>query len=77
MNVGELIKLLQAYSPDAQVVVQGYEEGFDDITVVTEIAIQPSGEPKWYYGRFEKTDPKESTGSKKAVLLFSRGRSDG
>ncbi|SCU98838.1 conserved hypothetical protein [Cupriavidus necator] len=34
MNVAELIELLRGYPTDARVVVQGYEFGFDDISLV-------------------------------------------
>lgn len=30
MTNGELIELLKAYPPDVQVVVKGYEDGYDD-----------------------------------------------
>ena len=32
MTVGELIKFLEGYPPDLRVVVQGYENGFDDVS---------------------------------------------
>ena len=32
MTVGELIQLLERYPPDMRVVVNGYEEGYDDLS---------------------------------------------
>ena len=32
MTVGELIQLLQRHPPDIRVVVDGYEDGYDDLT---------------------------------------------
>jgi hypothetical protein len=51
MNVGELITLLQTRPRDARIVVSGYEDGYDDVTVIGEIFIKSCADPKWYYGR--------------------------
>ena len=32
MTIGELIQLLESYPPDLRVVVNGYEEGYDDLS---------------------------------------------
>lgn len=32
MTIGELIQLLESYPPDMRVVVNGYEEGYDDLS---------------------------------------------
>ena len=32
MTIGELIQLLEGYPPDMRVVVNGYEEGYDDLS---------------------------------------------
>ncbi|MFH1026051.1 MAG: hypothetical protein V1764_05165 [Nitrospirota bacterium] len=76
MTVIELIERLQEYRQDARIVVQGYEDGFDDISIIDEITIRPAPDPQWYYGRYEKTDLKASQQSEQAVLLFGRGRSE-
>ncbi len=39
MTVAELINALQTYPPDARVVVLGYESGYDDITLIKQVAI--------------------------------------
>lgn len=41
MTVGVLITTLQQYPPDARVVVLGYESGYDDITLIKQVAILP------------------------------------
>jgi hypothetical protein len=51
MNVGELITLLQTHPRDARIVVSGYEDGYDDVTVIREVFIKPCADSKWYYGR--------------------------
>ena len=32
MTIGELIQILESYPPDLRVVVNGYEEGYDDLS---------------------------------------------
>ena len=32
MNVGELIRLLQTHPPDLRVVLDGYEDGYEDLS---------------------------------------------
>lgn len=39
MTVSELITALQTYPPDARVVVLGYEEGYDDVTLVKRLPL--------------------------------------
>jgi|GEM_PF-1222050 len=41
MTVSELIEALKNYPPDARVVVLGYESGYDDITLIKQVAILP------------------------------------
>jgi hypothetical protein len=33
MKVSELIEQLQSYGQDARIVVSGYEDGYDDVTL--------------------------------------------
>ena len=50
MTVNELAQLLAAYPPDLRVVVDGYEDGFDDLSPeqVSVIKIFPDmGEKEW------------------------------
>jgi hypothetical protein len=39
MKVKELIKHLESYDPEAPVVVEGYEGGFDDVEVLDPVHI--------------------------------------
>lgn len=77
MKVAELIERLQAYPQDARIVVQGYEDGYDDISIIKQVTIQPASDPEWYYGRYEKANRDRSEQGEQAVLLFGRGRSEG
>ena len=50
MSVYELIRLLEKHPPDLRVVVNGYEEGYDDLEMehlsVVEIALN-TGKHRW------------------------------
>ena len=76
MKVIDLIERLKEYRQDARVVVQGYEGGYDDVSIIKEITIRPASNLKWYYGRYEKA-PETSEQGEQAVLLFGRGRREG
>ena len=53
MTVDELIKLLATYAPDMRVVVDGYEEGYDDLEQhlisMKEICLDAGN--RWWEGR--------------------------
>lgn len=50
MNVDELIRLLAKHQPDLRVVVNGYEEGYDDLSpgqlAVVRVALN-TGKNRW------------------------------
>lgn len=72
MTVSELISALQKYPPDARVVVLGYESGYDDITLIKQVAILPEDTPSWFNGRYDDAPPEQAATAEKAVLLFGR-----
>jgi hypothetical protein len=47
MIIEELIHQLQKYPKNSLVIVQGYEDGYDEVTNVTEISIQPNKSHEW------------------------------
>ena len=53
MTIEELIRILETYPPDLRVVVNGYEEGYDDLEghliSVKEMRLDASA--KWWEGR--------------------------
>ena len=67
MTVNELLELLKDYSPDLRVVVNGYEEGYDDLSPeqlsVIRVALD-TGKRRWE-GRHG--DPKERTANADVV----------
>jgi hypothetical protein len=53
MTVSELIERLKTMSPDAMVVVRGYEDGVNEADHVAECNITPFFDNAWYYGLYE------------------------
>ena len=52
MTVLELIQQLQTMPPDALVVSEGYEDGYDSIKEVSIIEVAVNPETKWYLGKY-------------------------
>ena len=71
MTVGELIEKLQQLDPDIHVFVQGYEGGFEDVSVsdIKDMALNVNEE--WYYGKHEFAENVEKTQYKivKGIIL--------
>lgn len=60
MTADELIQHLQKLAPDTQIVIRGYEDGFNNILKLIERKIAPhSYREADYYGEFEEV--KEGT----------------
>lgn len=56
MKVKDLIKNLEEFPADMEVVVQGYEGGCTNISVVEPISVFPNVNTEWYYGPHEQVD---------------------
>lgn len=76
MTVNELIAALQGYPPDVRVIVLGYENGYDDITLVKQIAIMPEEKPEWYKGRYDDAPPEKADQAERAVLVYGRNEEE-
>jgi len=50
MKIKELIDFLKKQDQELNVVVNGYEDGFDDITALEIIKIKKNVNTEWYYG---------------------------
>ena len=74
MTVNELIQLLDGYQPDLRVVVNGYEEGYDDLSPgqlsVTRIALN-TGKDRWE-GRHGDPDGLTDGGDVVEALVLRR-----
>jgi hypothetical protein len=56
MKVIDLLRLLSQMPMDADVVVEGYEGGVDDVINVKLVKIKKDVNVDWYYGRHEIDD---------------------
>ena len=57
MTAKELIQKLQEVAPETQIVIRGYEDGFNNIQKFIERKIVPHSKQKAdYYGEFEETE---------------------
>lgn len=59
MNVRELIEVLSQYPDDTRVVVDGYEDGYDDLLpeLISVVELAFNANDHWYIGRHaEKTE---------------------
>ena len=50
MTVAELIARLQTCPADLEVVVASYDQGYDTVTDLREIAIEKVADREWYVG---------------------------
>ena len=75
MTVSELTQLLAAYPPDMRVVVNGYEEGYDDLEahLVSVREIRLDAGTKWWEGRHrEAEDTRTEGGAIVTALVLHR-----
>ena len=75
MTIEELIRLLSAYPADLRVMVQGYEDGYDDLEADCVIAGEAilNVNSAWYYGRHERAlTGDDRTGGETVHALFLR-----
>ena len=58
MKIKELIKILSQYPQDLEILVNGYESGFDEIskTRIKKIKLKKVDNPNDYDGEFEEVD---------------------
>jgi hypothetical protein len=55
MTVEQLIKTLSMFRPELPVLVDGYEDGLDDINSIDNVRVKPYSEPACYFGDYETT----------------------
>jgi hypothetical protein len=68
MTVKELIDYLSKENPNMEVLVNGYEDGYDLIGHIHHKFVKPHSDPAWYYGKFEEGTGKDS----RVALIISR-----
>ena len=73
MKIKELIKKLSEFPLDIDVLVEGYEDGFDQIITVKSIRVKThQGKNDWWNGEFDHIDGKD--GSPVVVILGNRNK---
>ena len=55
MTIQELIEKLKTFPPDIKVVVRGYEDGYNDISDIREVAIKLNASEYWWDGQHGDT----------------------
>ena len=72
MNIRELMEILRNYPEDLEVMVDGYEGGYDDLrgSRVHSRHVKPVSKKVEWYGDYDKTD----VGDKDAIQVLSLGR---
>ena len=74
MNVKELIELLSKEDPKMRVVIQGYEQGYDEVHCAEYVNITPNTDKDrpWWDGELNDTTDKNA----EVALLLPRGKSN-
>ena len=67
MKVKELIEKLSELPENSLVIISGYEAGYEEIEEVLSVKLKLNVNTKWYYGRHEIVDEKET--GEPAVLI--------
>ena len=72
MTIQELIRLLRRYPPDLRVVVDGYEDGYDDLSperiVPVKIALN-TGQHRWEGKHGDPDGPTDGADMVEALVL--------
>lgn len=74
MTVSQLIQQLQMLPPDALVITEGYEDGYDTIKNVSLIPVKENPEKEWYLGKYINSEEAETM---QAVFLNAETKADG
>lgn len=61
MTIKELIQELQKYPEDMTVLVEGYENGYDDVYHIVEADFIKKKRPMWYDGDYDKINNTDDT----------------
>jgi hypothetical protein len=73
MKVKELIEILSKEDPEKRIVVNGYEDGFDELDKIFYVCITPNPDKtkndKWWLGEFEECIKDPNSDEEIAILL--------
>ncbi len=71
MTASQLIEHLKAFPPEIQVVVRGYEDGYNDILKLKEVKIKTKADSRWFDGEYEESTDIDAI---EAVDLFGNNK---
>ena len=72
MIVKDLVDKLKTLPADANVLVQGYEDGFDDLKSVREIIVKKNQDAHDYNGEYEEATEGDKISIRAVVILGNR-----
>ena len=72
MKVKDLIVKLKTFSADAQVLVQGYEDGFDSVKIIKEITVAKNPKAAFYNGEYEEMEKGSKVAAQAVVIAGNR-----
>jgi hypothetical protein len=73
MNVKDLIEKLKTFPAGTQVLVQGYEGGYDDIARIDEKTVIKDPEAAEYYGEYDDAE-NSGKGAVESVVITGNRR---
>ncbi len=74
MTINELIEKLKTFPDDAHVLVQGYEDGFDNIKVVRQIPVVKNPKDHDWSGEYDEPMGENDKNTFPAVVIFGNRR---
>ena len=74
MKIKELIKILEKYPQDLEIMVNGYESGFDEISKnrIQKLKLKKVNNPNDYDGEFEEVDFVKNNNKEFEALILGR-----
>lgn len=70
MLVSELIEQLQKLDPEKRILVEGYEDGFDDPREIIKVNVRSRVESKYYSGDYEDVSESEDADKARAFEAY-------
>ena len=68
-TVAELIKELEQFPQDLPVLVNGYEDGFENIVKLERIKFEHKADSPYWSGEFQETEQQNTKNSMEAIVL--------
>ena len=72
MNIKDMIEKLKTFPAGAQVLVQGYEGGYDDIVRIEGKTVIKNPEAAEYYGEYDDAENSGKGAAESVVIMGNR-----